>query len=145
MKKLEDIPKRDPFEAPEGYFDKLPGMVQARVSRPESLWKRLAWRPLLQFAVPSLVIAVLAVIYFAEPSTDKLSTQELLANIDTDTIADYLLESDLTTEDFLESLDLTQLQADSLEFDSPTLDFSENEWNDVLNDYNLDLENLWKG
>ena len=32
MKKLDEIPKKSIFEAPEGYFDRLPGIIQARVS-----------------------------------------------------------------------------------------------------------------
>ena len=33
MKKLEDIPKKQNFEVPEGYFEKLPGIIQSRVTQ----------------------------------------------------------------------------------------------------------------
>ena len=32
MKKLEDIPKKEIFDVPDGYFEKLPGKIQARIS-----------------------------------------------------------------------------------------------------------------
>jgi hypothetical protein len=55
MKKLEDISKKNIFEVPDGYFEKLPGIIQARVAKPESTpW----FVPTLKFALP--IVAVLA-------------------------------------------------------------------------------------
>ena len=33
MKKLEEIPKKEVFKVPEGYFENLPGIIQARVAQ----------------------------------------------------------------------------------------------------------------
>jgi hypothetical protein len=142
MKKLDEIPKKDAFEAPEGYFESLPGIIQSRVAKPEARGFKFQWRPALQVAIPALALVVFAVWYFVRLNTEVLSTEELLATVDTEVIADYLAESDLTTEELLEGLDMNLLQADSLEFENPVLDFSDEEIDEVLNDYNTELESL---
>lgn len=114
MKKLEDIPKKDLFEAPEGYFDRLPGVIQARIAEKSST---PSWLPALRFglryALPALAIAMAAVFYLNKPAIQ--STEELLASIDSVDLAAYLDESDVTTEDLLESIPLDHTEADAIE------------------------------
>ncbi|MBX2900393.1 MAG: NAD(P)H-quinone oxidoreductase subunit M [Cyclobacteriaceae bacterium] len=87
MKKLEDIPKKDPFIAPAGYFDKLPGMVQARIAQPK---QAVAGLPILKFAMPVAVLLALGIFWYFNSTSanveDKLSaieTNQLIAYLDT--------------------------------------------------------------
>jgi hypothetical protein len=136
MKKLEDIPKKQVFEAPEGYFDSLPGIVQSRVAK-QTGTRSMVWLPALKYALPILVVALGLVWYM---NADKTETPEqLLASIETIDIEDYLDESDMTTEDLLEHIDYNQLQVDSLEFENPVLDFGDADLDELLNDFETEL------
>jgi hypothetical protein len=85
MKKLEDIPKKDLFKAPDGYFDKLPGIIQARVSKPEP---KSIWVPVLKFALPVLVLVTVGVFWFSNPAVQNIETE--LAGINTEQLMAYL-------------------------------------------------------
>jgi hypothetical protein len=136
MKKLEDIPKKQVFEAPEGYFDSLPGIVQARVAT-QAGSPSLVWLPALKYALPILVIAVGLIWYMNAGKTE--TPEQMLASIEAIDIEDYLDESDMTTEDLLEHIDYNQLQVDSLEFENPVLDFGDADLDELLNDFETEL------
>jgi hypothetical protein len=136
MKKLEDIPKKQVFEAPEGYFDSLPSIVQSRVAGQVGSGS-LIWLPVLKYALPALVIAIGAIWY--SNSVEIETPEQLLASIETIDIEDYLDESEMTTEDLLEHIDYDQLQVDSLEFENPVLDFGDADLDELLNDFETEL------
>lgn len=114
MKKLEDIPKNHPFSVPDGYFDKLPGVIQARVA--ESAVKKQA-RPFFQYAlrvaVPLAAMVVLAVLYFT-PSTGN-NYNDILASVDTEQLTAYLEESDITIDELLEVTELDEESVEAIE------------------------------
>jgi len=85
MKKLEDIPKKDLFKAPDGYFDKLPGIIQARVAKPEP---KSIWVPVLKFALPVLALVTVGVFWFSNPTVQNVETE--LAGINTEQLMAYL-------------------------------------------------------
>lgn len=131
MKKLEDIPKKDLFEAPEGYFDRLPGVIQARIAEKSST---PSWLPSLRFglryALPALMIAMAAIFYLNRPAMQ--STEELIASIDSVDLAAYLDESEVTTEDLLEAIPLDYTEADAIQ----------DETNDEIDADEFDVEYL---
>ena len=130
MKKLEDIPKKTLFEVPEGYFERLPGVIQARVAekQPESAWRSYA----VKYALPSVAVIAVAVFFWSGPATG--TAEELLAGIDSEQLVAYLAESELNADELLESIPLDQDEADRIE---------ENALEEIeLSDYDLDeLEN----
>src|SRR3954471_21914955 len=101
MKKLEDIPKKNIFEAPGGYFEQLPGVIQARVADGE---RAPTWAPIMRisfrYALPAMVIAVASFFYLTRAIS--LSTEDFIASVDSASLAAYLDDSDLSTEDLLE-------------------------------------------
>ncbi len=109
MKKLEDIPKIDIFKAPEGYFDKLPGIIQARVQKPD---QAPVWRPALRFALPTLVLLV--ALYWFWPGASQ-SPEELLATIDDNHLVAYLEENDLNTDELLDGVSINNEEADAIQ------------------------------
>ena len=114
MKKLEDLPKKNPFEAPEGYFDRLPGIIQSRVAEKET---SRSWNPTmrlgLQYSLPALILFTAAVIYFRTP--EVLSAEELLASVDSESLVAYLGETDLNTDELLEAVDLDVDEVDAIQ------------------------------
>jgi hypothetical protein len=63
MKNLENIPKKNIYEVPEGYFDKLPGIIQARIAAetPETK-KSPFFLYSIRFALPALLIGAISYI-----------------------------------------------------------------------------------
>lgn len=118
MKKLEEIPKKSVFEVPEGYFDRLPGIIQARVapiaigSKGEPQWV-LYFRFGLKYALPVLVVGVASFFFLNNPQT--LSAEELIASVDSAHLVAYLEDSDLNSDDLLEIVPLNQEEAEAIQ------------------------------
>lgn len=118
MNKLDEIPKKNAFEAPEGYFDRLPGIIQARVAliavgaKRESLWiPHLRFS--LKYALPVLVIGVASFFFLNNPQT--MSAEELIASVDSAHLVAYLEDSDLNSDDLLEIVPLNQEEAEAIQ------------------------------
>lgn len=110
MKKLEDIPKKNIFEVPEGYFEKLPGIIQARVAKPEPIrW----FVPSLKFALPVLALVAVGIFWFT--SQTGQSIEEQLSRIQTEQLVAYLDDSDLTMDDLAETVTWSESDLNELE------------------------------
>ncbi len=110
MKKLEDIPKKNIFEVPDGYFEKLPGIIQSRVAKPEPI--RL-WVTSLKYALPVLAIMAVGVFWFSG-QTEK-SFDEQLAGIQTEQLIAYLNDADLQIDDLSETVSWDEIDLIELE------------------------------
>ena len=118
MKKLDDIPKKSAFEAPEGYFDRLPGIIQARLAQTEVDRKtESGWLVYLgyslKYALPVVAIAAASFYYLNMPADQ--STKDLLASVDTAYLVAYLEDADVSTEDLLENVSLDQDEASAIQ------------------------------
>lgn len=141
MKKLEDIPKKTIYEAPEGYFDHLPGIIQSRVTAQKPSFfalpgVRLAW----QIAVP-VILGVAALIFVLQPAPPRADTPEaMLSMVDTEALAGYLAETDITTDELMDQIDLNEIDVDQL-YDE-TFDTSDqldvDELDDLIKEYNAE-------
>ncbi|MFZ2907295.1 MAG: hypothetical protein WAZ98_13920 [Cyclobacteriaceae bacterium] len=137
MKKLEDIPKNHPFKVPEGYFDRLPGLIQARVSEKTSIWEaKPIVRYALQYALPVLVLAVASILYLVPDSSQDADS--LLASVSTEELVTYLQESGITTDELLDEL---QFDNESIEAIEAEVYFNFKELDD-LEEFDLDVNNL---
>src|SRR5690349_21257375 len=104
MKKLEDIPKNHPFKVPEGYFDRLPEVIQARVANKSMVKEgKPYFRYALQYALPAIAMAIVAVIYLTPNKPETIDT--MLASVSTEDLVAYLEESEITADELLESMD----------------------------------------
>jgi hypothetical protein len=103
MKKLDDIPREIPFKVPEGYFDTLPGVIQARVAKPEP---RVWFAPSLKFAMP--VVALVIVLTLWLTGREGTSIEEQLNEIQTEQLMAYLEESELSDDLMNEEVTLSE-------------------------------------
>ena len=114
MKKLEDIPKKDVFKVPEGYFENLPTIIQARVTGQK---KERAFLPsfsyALRYALPVVILGAIGYFWFnpAQPKT----AESILATIETEDLVAYLTETEMTTDELLESVQLDANDVDQIE------------------------------
>jgi len=137
MKKLEDIPKNNIFEVPEGYFDKLPGIIQSRVAAKETAPGIGIYGLVLKVALPMMAIGLAVFLIFRE--NDPHGTPEdLLASVSTEQLSDYLIDTDLSTDELLDNLDLSELDINALNEEVLYEEFD----NDLLEEYvdGLELE-----
>jgi len=137
MKKLEDIPKKHPFNVPEDYFDRLPGMIQARIEKESGVKEEKPYfRYALQYALPVIVLAIVAVIYLVPQKSQDVDT--LLASVSTEELVAYLEQSELTTDELLENWELNDESVEAIESEVYfNLDELQN-----IDEMDLDLENL---
>lgn len=105
--KLSDIPKRNPYQVPEGYFDRLPMRVMERTAAREQErfgWLPNLWQP-LRLALAPLVLLLLVfvgVYYYSTPTEQDKLHLNLAAVPDTE-IMNYLSTyATLETTDFAE-------------------------------------------
>ena len=134
MKKLEDIPKKQNFEVPEGYFEKLPGIIQSRVTQQP---KERSWgldnRFALRFALPVVILLAVGIFWYNRSQTDK-SVENILASVQTEDLITYLSESDFTTDELLEDVQLNSQDAMDIEESVYELQFTDSEFEEIFNE-----------
>lgn len=135
MKKLEDIPKKkDLFNVPEGYFDNLPSVIQNRIST-DAKAPQMSVRVMLAYVVPVLTFLIIGLIWYSKTSKDSQDVESMLAAIPTETIMEYLDESDLSTEEILTDVDFNANDLEEIEsevFEFPDNDVFEKEIEEEL-------------
>ena len=134
MKKLEDIPKKDVFKVPEGYFEDLPTVIQSRVAEQR---KEKAFIPglslALRYALPVVVLGVIGYFWLG-PKAEQKSAESILATIETEDLVAYLNETDLTTEELLESVQLDASDVDELEGEIYGENLTDQDFEEILDE-----------
>jgi len=122
MGQLENIPKKEFFRVPDGYFDKLPSKIQARIetSKPDHAFQP-ALRLALLCAIPLVLVAASLFFYFGH----RPDTESMLASVETADLIQYLQGSDMTTEEVLAIVDLSAEEVESFENEVYDLDVSD--------------------
>jgi hypothetical protein len=113
--KLSDIPKKPIFEVPEGYFDRLPGIIQARAistsPRKEAAGRLL---PVLRYALPALIAAIV-IWQLAKPTLTPANPEDILAGVQTEQLVLYLADADMSLQEILNHLEPENIPADAVE------------------------------
>lgn len=138
----EEMEKRNIFEVPDGYFEDLPMIIQSRVAGKKAWWQTPVLMGALKYAVPALVILVIAFFAIRQPESADLKRPEaLIAEVSTEDLIDFLEDSDITTEEILSNLNLREIEFDLkpegggiLELDSDDLEEFYEEY-ELLNEY----------
>ena len=139
MKKLEDIPKKEIFKVPEGYFEGLPSRIQARIETGPVKEPSFVFRYKLQYALP--VVALLAVgIYWFGAASQPQDVESLLASVQTEDLVAYLNESDITTDDLIEGGEFNSTDLEEIESEVYDLQLGDEDLDIDLED--LDIENI---
>ena len=136
MKKLEDIPKKEVFNVPDDYFDKLPGIIQARVATPQNESSPV-WRFALRYALPTVVLLAVGIVWFNQ-SHKVVDAEQLLSSIQTDDLVAYLNDSDMTTEELLADAELSDEDASEIEENVFNLNLENESLDDIVTEMELD-------
>ncbi|MBF9252644.1 hypothetical protein I2I11_05015 [Pontibacter sp. 172403-2] len=117
--KLSDVPKRNMYQVPENYFERLPTRIMARTAAaeaPQPAWQQSLWRPLRLALAPLVLLLVFAGVYYFNISRSPEPATTDFAALAEAEIVDYLTSNDaqLETADFA---DLTSLSGQELTAD----------------------------
>jgi hypothetical protein len=113
MNPLENIPKKQIFEVPEGYFERLPQVVQSRTTQVQHSPGMPYLRIAVRYALPLVLLG--ASLWFWLMPAQKQSAESLLADIHTEELIRYLVETDMELDDILLTTELENLAADGVE------------------------------
>jgi hypothetical protein len=136
MKKLEDIPKKEIFNVPDGYFEKLPGIIQSRVITREKESKPV-WSFALRYALPAVILLVIG-IFWLMPADKGINAEQVLASIETEELVAYINDSDITTDELLANLQLNDEDANEIEGNVYQLNLDDENLNDILDEMEID-------
>ena len=142
MKKLENIPKKNIYQVPDGYFDKLPGMIQARVAeervKPQVTF---SWINTLKYAFPVLLIAGAGFFWYIQTTGQPTDPGAILATVDTDDLVAYINTSDLSTDELLDAFALYPEEVADIENEVYGNLYDE-ELDTIIDEFDIDLNNL---
>ncbi len=117
MKKinLNELDRKQPFKAPDGYFEELPSIIQSKAV--DSDKRTQPWEmPVIRWvAVPAMIIAI--VIFSILPNDENNNPDQLLAEVSTEELVAYLESTDMSTADLLEMIDEPNRLFDDTEVD----------------------------
>ncbi|MFC5408893.1 hypothetical protein ACFPMF_06220 [Larkinella bovis] len=102
-----------PFTTPDGYFDTLPTRIQAEATRRTNHRFTISWS--WQRSVSTLAGAglVAALIWFTYPKKQDSLEPELLSNISSASVLDYLQDQDIYLEDYSDIIKTHDMPNDS--------------------------------
>jgi hypothetical protein len=106
--KLEDINKDNIFKVPDNYFENFPERLRKRIEETEQQ-KRvpvIRLRSIINMAAAA-VILIFAIYGITKINYNSASVDEILSEISSEELVNYLVESDMSTDEFLESLDMS--------------------------------------
>ena len=137
MKKLEDLPKRVDYKVPDGYFDSLPGRVQARVNAGNERSWRFNLGLSMRYALPLVVLLGIGIFWYNQ-SNQSIETQ--LSGIDEGQL-EWFIDDDLTSEELVENVSWSPEDLEALEDEVyNALDASGEGLDVVIEEF--DLENI---
>jgi hypothetical protein len=100
-RRLEDLPKRDPFTAPEGYFSTFGQRIVARIDQRKNT--RVVSFSYRRLSMAAAVAGILCLAWFGYRMTitTKQTSDVLLAEISIEDLHTYLESEEVDTEDLL--------------------------------------------
>lgn len=136
MKKLEDIPKKEVFRVPDGYFDRLPGVIQARVSTAQE--PAAVWLPRLSYALPVVLLVAIGIFWYRSSPT-VLGPSEVTAQLETiqaGQLASFLEDRELTDEELVDAVTWSSDDLQALENSVySAMDVSNKELEKIIDEY----------
>lgn len=137
--KLDDIPKKPIFNVPEGYFDQLPGKIEARISAGRKQERSFVFQYKLQYVIPAVALIAVGFFWFIKPQPGT-DAESILATVETEYLVAYLNDSDLTTEDVLEEVDFSSSDVQDIEMEIYQLQLDDEIFDEAIDE--IDVENM---
>ena len=142
MKKIENIPKKNIYQVPDGYFDKLPGIIQTRVAKDaKKVWVLPNLVASFKYALPVMIIGIAGLVWFNSQSSTQ-DAESLLATVETEDLIAYIESSDISTDELLNALMLDALDATEIENEVYGSSLYDEELDALIEEFDIDINNL---
>jgi hypothetical protein len=125
MKKLEQIPKKEVFQVPEGYFEELPAQIRKKIDADKSpIWYG---RPQFRIALAYITIILAIIFSVVHFSATELLIQEELSEISDERLINYLESADISLVDIIEEISIDEdtyleIMKENFTFDSDKIE-----------------------
>lgn len=144
--KLEDINKDNVFKVPDNYFEEFPDRLQKRIAESEKNKKTpvIRLKRIVQLAAAA-VILFFAIYGINQMNNQPASIDQILSDISTEELINYLVESDMSTEELLEDLDILIIASnEDLISDEiiPDESIDEEVIDEILDEYEIEMQYL---
>lgn len=101
MKKLEDLPKKEPFKAPDNYFESFPFRMQQRVSQLSTEKKPAIYQnPVFKYSLAFVLIISLAFVLTLYKGKNSNNPDNWLSKVSDEELLFYLKENNYQFDDF---------------------------------------------
>ncbi|HEV7383084.1 MAG TPA: hypothetical protein VGN64_24975 [Dyadobacter sp.] len=100
--RLDDLKKETPFSVPDGYFDKLPQIIQSRIPSEPVRKPVVGWSWQRSVALVSAMSLIGVLVYVTVPERQGALGQAPLADISEASIINYLEEENISYYDLSE-------------------------------------------
>ena len=100
--RLDDLKKETPFSVPDGYFDKLPQIIQSRIVSEPIRKPLMGWSWQRSLALVSAMALMIVLVWVTVPERQGSLGQEPLSDISDASIVDYLEDQNISYYDLSE-------------------------------------------
>lgn len=116
MKNLDDIPRKNPFDVPDGYFDELPARIQKRIQGRKQDHP-LPMVRVIRYAAAAFVLTLVAYVWVWRGSDGMpgQSPEAMLASLETADLVAYLEDGEFTTDELLDDIEFSDDDAARIE------------------------------
>ena len=144
--KLEDINKDNIFKVPDNYFENFPERLQKRIDETEQQKKVpvIRLRPIINIAAAA-VILIFAIYGITRINDKSASVDQILSEISSEDLVNYLVESDMSTDEFLENLDMSVIASTEDPITDefiPSDPLDEETIDELLDEYEIEMQYL---
>ena len=126
--RLDDIKKDVPFSVPEGYFDKLPQMIQSRIPSEPVRQPLVGWSWQRSMALVSAMALIFVLVWVTVPERQGSLGQEPLSGVSDASIVAYLEDQNINYYDLSEH----KVVQKAFETDSTILNYLDGMDNDFI-------------
>ena len=100
--RLDDLKRETPFTVPEGYFEKLPQIIQSRIPSEPVRQRVVGWSWQRSVALVSAMVLVFVLVWITVPERQGSLGQEPLSDISDASIVNYLEDQNISYYDLSE-------------------------------------------
>lgn len=139
MKRLEDIPKKQSFKVPDGYFEDLPMRIQARIEaeKPKPVVSFNYGKLALRYALLAILIGIVSVVLWNNYATKTEDPLLALDNIPAEQLVAYLENDEVTADDILEHAAFSNTMVDEMQ--TPYEGISDKVLDELANEYDINI------
>lgn len=144
--KLDDLNRDNIFKTPDNYFESFPDRLKDRLEQEETSHNtRVRMHVFYKYAAAASVAIILTIVSLNLFTDRSLSPEEMLADVSSQDLIEYLVSSDLSEDELLDQMDLSLIDYEGMEFDNyllPPETTDEEAIDEMIDQYEIELQYL---